>query len=426
MAAARVLALVLEKRLTLDESLDRVYAKMRLGDSDKRLVHAICGFAFRNLPRIDSILRRVMNRKKDPTPVLLHQILRVGVCQLLYMEIAPHAAVNTCVSAAGSLHLTHQKGLINAVLRSVQRQKDSLLKEEVDALDLLPEWLKTRWIKHYGESDTRSLIKAMGAQAPLDVSIKDADASLQWAQKLGGETLLKDSIRVHQGVGQITSWPGFEDGSWWIQDIASSIPIKLLGDISNKSVLDMCAAPGGKTLQAASAGAQVTALDISGSRMSRVTQNLRRLNLTDRVQTHVIDALTWRPGRRFDIVVLDAPCSSTGTLRRHPELPWIHEENDIAKMVMHQRDLLRCCTDLLGHDGILLYCTCSLEPEEGENQVEAFLAEHKNFKEIKDVPADLKSFVKEGVRGIGLRTFPTLLADRGGMDGFFIARLQRQ
>ena len=425
-AAARVLNQVLQQRYTLDDSLGRVCTKMRLNDADRRLVHAICAAVFRNLKNIDAFLQQVMNRKKDPNPVMLHHLLRVGVAQLLYLEIAEHAAVHSTVSAAGSLHLSKQKGLINAVLRSVQRQAQSLLCNATHAFEALPDWLKSRWIAHYGESDAQALATVLRQEAPLDLSIKDAHASLEWAQKLGGEVTLPGSVRVHQSAGQLASWPGFEDGSWWVQDVAAMLPINMLGDVAGKSVLDVCAAPGGKTMQLASRGAKVTALDVAPSRMMRLTENVSRLKLTDAVETVVADAFTWNTDQRFNVIVLDAPCTSSGTLRRHPELPWIHEEKDVSKMAVIQHDLLRRCADLLVHDGILLYCTCSLEVEEGENQLESFLNQRKDFKEITSIPAVVHPFVRRGARDLGFRTFPPLLADKGGMDGFFMALLQKQ
>jgi len=425
-AATHALAQVFERGVTLDEALDRVGAKYRLSDADRRLVHAICGFTFRNLPAIDTVLRQIMDRKRDPSPKLLHQLLRVGVVQILYMDVAEHAAVHATVSAAGSLHLSRQKGLINAVLRSVQRQRDTLVTTAPDALDTLPEWLRKRWVASYGESQARTLVKAMGQEAPIDLTIKDAHASLEWAQKLGGDVIIPGSVRVRQGVGQIASWPGFTEGAWWVQDAAASLPIKVLGDVAQKSVLDVCAAPGGKTLQLAAAGARVTALDVSGSRMQRVTGNIMRVIGPDAVTTIVSDAHHWRTDDRFDVIVLDAPCSSTGTLRRHPEHPWIHSEISVSKNALTQCDLLRRATELLAHEGKLLYCTCSLEVEEGEDQVEAFLNQYKDFKQITAIADDLKPFVKTGKGGFGFRTFPTILVDQGGMDGFFFAVLQKQ
>jgi len=424
-AAAQLVEMVLAKRMTIDDALDRVATKNRLSDEDKRLVHAISGCVFRKLPYIDTVLRHLMTQGKDPKPPILRNLLLFDIAQLLYMAVPEHAAVNTAVSATVSLRLSKQTGLVNAILRSAQRQKQQLLNDEPDALEMLPEWLKDGWIAHYGELESKAMAAAMAQEAPVDIVIKDAQASLYWAQMLEGEVLISGAVRVRQRGGHIASWPGFHDGAWWVQDLSASLPIKMLGDVSDKSVLDVCAAPGGKTQMLARGGAKVTALDIAPSRMKRVTENLARLNMAQQVQTVVADALKYKPATLFDIVVLDAPCSSTGTLRRHPELSWIHERNQLSKLTVIQRDMLRHCADLVKSEGIMLYCTCSLEPEEGESQVEAFLSERNDFKEIKRESDSLSSLLQPGVGNIGYRTKPHVLASSGGMDGFFIALLKK-
>lgn len=424
-AASQLVNQVLTDKVTIDEALGKVATKHRLNDDDKRLVHAISGTVFRKLPYIDAVLRQVMNRNRDPSPAHLHHLLRVGAAQLLFMAVAPHAAVDTCVSAVGSLRLNPQKGLVNAVLRSVQRQKDQLLKDEPNALRMLPEWLQSRWIAQYGELESIQAATAMAQEAPLDLIIKDADASHEMIQMQQAEPLLSDSVRVAHRVGHIQSWPGYTAGAWWVQDLASSLPINMLGEVTDKSVLDMCAAPGGKTQQLAHRGARVTAIDIAPFRMTRLTENLRRLNLSQRVQTHVADARRWRPKDPLDVIVLDAPCSATGTLRRHPELPWIHDEKSFEKLTATQGDLMRHAANLLKHDGIMLYCTCSMEAEEGENQVDSFLNQFKDFKEMREIPAVVQPYIKRGINDIGWRTNLNILADKGGMDGFFIALLKK-
>jgi len=425
-AAAQALSHVLGNKDTVDEALTKIYVKHRLSEDDRRLVHAICGYVFRNLPAIDASLRHVMNRKKDPDPVMLHHLLRVGAAQLLYMEIAPHAAVDTCVSAAGSLGVSRQKGLVNAVLRSVHRQKDALLESQPDALGMLPAWLSERMIQAYGPDKALAVAEASRQEAPLDLGIKDAKASHEMGHLLSGDVLMEGMVRVRQRVGHITSWPGFNEGAWWVQDLAASLPISMLGDIHGKSVIDVCAAPGGKTQQAASRGARVTALDIAPTRMSRVTENLARLKLDQQVQTRVLDARHYKPDVTPDIVVIDAPCSATGTLRRHPELPWIHEQNDVDQLKVVQHELLWHCAGWIESGGILLYCTCSLDPQEGEGQVDSFLNHFKDFNEVTTLPAVVHSFVQRGINNIGWRTNPADFADKGGLDGFFIALLQKQ
>lgn len=426
LAATHALALVCDKHETLDDAIGKLAGKYRLSDADRKLVHAICGFVFRNLTVIDAAIFRIMNRKRAPSPKLLHHLLRVGAAQLLYMDVAEHAALFETVAATGSLHLSRQKSLVNAVLRSVQRQKAEILATPLTPLQKLPEWLRNRWISNYGELLAGEIASACEHQAPIDVTIKDLKAPLEEAQKLGGEYIGLQTVRVHQAPAHVASWPGFEDGAWWIQDIAATLPINMLGDIAGKSVLDMCAAPGGKCMQLAARGANVIALDRSASRMQRVIENLSRVKLGQRVKTVVADAEGWTPEDAPHVILLDAPCSATGTLRRHPELPWNHEENHIEKMAASQRALLAHAAKMLGKQGQILYCTCSLEIEEGENQVEEFLNHHKDFSEITAIPEALAPYLKRGLRDIGWRAFPHVLADKGGMDGFFIALLQKR
>ncbi|MCB1537695.1 MAG: methyltransferase domain-containing protein [Rhodospirillales bacterium] len=432
LAAAQLLDLMFTRRLPLDEALTRIVAKNRLNDDDRRLTHAICASVFRNLPAIDAILRRVMKRESGPTPPRLHQLLRVGAAQLIDLNVAPHAALHATVSATGAMNLSSRKSLVNAVLRSVQREHDARRIPAVAALDQLPQWLAGRWVKNYGKQVADKVATAMRQEAPVDLTIHDAQKSLQWAQELGGEVLLDGAVRVRHGPGQITAWPGFQTGAWWVQDIASSLPVRMLGDVAGKVVLDVCAAPGGKTMQLAAAGARVVALDVSASRIARLADNLARTQLAARVETVVADARNWQmkdtahaPMRGFDAVLLDAPCAATGTLRRHPELPWIHDENQVARMTLIQRELLWRAPDWLAPGGIMLYVTCSMECDEGEDQVAAFLNHHKDFKLIHEIPDSVRPFLVSARDGLGFRTNPAYLAGGGGMDGFYIAPMKK-
>lgn len=426
LAAAQALAAVLDRHHTLDEALGDVFGKHRLDEADRRLVHAICGFVFRNMGTIDVNLLRIMNRKRDPSPKMLHYLLKVGLAQILYMEIAPHAAVHATVEATRFMHLSKQKSLVNAVLRSAQRQKDVILSEPVQPLQTLPAWLRDRWARHYGENAVNAYLSTAMTEAPVDLSIKDPHASLEWAQKLGGEVLYPGTVRLRQTVGQLTSWDGFATGEWWVQDAAASLPVNMLGDVAGKSVLDMCAAPGGKTMQLAARGARVTALDADPARLARLTENLERVGLAHHVTTLAADARHWGAADLFDIILCDAPCTSTGTLRRHPELPWIHKEDQLVKTRQMQNDLLRQAAKLLRPGGVLLYCTCSMEPEEGEAQIKSFLNQYSDFKEVKGVPEAVQPFLKQGFNDRGWRTVPGDSGLDGGLDGFFIALLQKQ
>ena len=428
-AASQVLDHVLNTGKSLDDALDHVLGTSRMPENDQKLVRAICMTVFRHLPQIDETLRQVMAQKRDPKPKILHNVLRVGVAQLLYMDVPDHAAISVTVSASGSLKLNRQKSFVNACLRSVQRERGDAAPAPVPHLDRLPAWLSDNWIKHYGQQRAERIAKASLQPAPIDITLSNLHALHENGQYPDGDALVPWSIRVSNPVGQVTSWPGFSSGAWWVQDLAASLSINMLGDVHDKSVLDIGAAPGGKTMQLTTRGARVTAIDISGSRMARVAENLKRISQNKTmhpVKRVTADACTWESIEAFDAIVIDAPCSSTGTLRRHPELPWIRSENEVMNLSMIQRDLLTHASKMVKSGGHLLYVTCSLQPEEGEIQVEWFLNQNKEFKEIKDIPESLHGFLSPGLNGIGFRTFPDKLAEKGGMDGFFMVLLQRQ
>lgn len=421
--AARVIEDVLTHGNTLDTALGQA---RHLPDNDKKLVHAICGFVFRRLPEIDRVIGRFTRKKGAVKPAILHNLLRVGVAQLLYMEIPPHAALNTVVSAAASLNLFRQKSFVNAVLRALQRDLESIKAAPLTALECLPEWLAKTWVQAYGENDAARIAEAVSHQAPLDISFFNLKAKDEWGQVLGGELLSDWSMRLDAPAGQLATWPGFDAGAWWVQDFASSLPINALPDVAGKSVLDIGAAPGGKTMQLLGRGAKVTALDASEARTTRLRDNLARVDKAQDAHIVVADARSWQANDEFDVVVIDAPCSSTGTLRRHPELPWIRTQKQLSDLVVTQREIMAHASKMVRSGGLMLYCTCSLQPEEGEIQVKEFLSAHNDFKELGGVPDSLKPYLNKGLNDIGYRTMPYYLADKGGMDGFFFALLQKQ
>jgi len=287
----------------------------------------------------------------------------------------------------------------------------------------LPPWLLARWSAHYGETTAREMALALGHEPSLDLTVK-SDAA-QWASRLHGEVLPTGSVRtvLH---GAVTMLPGFTEGQWWVQDAAAALPVRLFGDIAGKSVADLCAAPGGKTAQLAQAGARVTALDRSPARVARLRENLNRLSL--QAETVVADAVEWTgPVDGFDGVLIDAPCTSTGTIRRHPDVAWLRQESDIAAMTVLQQRLLKKSVSLLKSGGTLVYCTCSLEPEEGEQAVAALLAAEPALRRV-PIEASEVSGLSEIITAEGdLRTLPSHLphADPklGGLDGFYAARL---
>jgi len=321
------------------------------------------------------------------------------------------------------VRLPHLKGLANAVLRRVAAEGVALLGDRDPARLNTPAWLWDSWTASYGEAATRAIAAAHLNEAPLDLTPR-SDA-LFWAGQLDAELLPSGTLRRASG-GIVSELPGFAEGAWWVQDAAAALPARLLGDVRGKTVADLCAAPGGKTAQLAQAGAHVVAVDRTDARLVRLRQNLARLKLT--AETVVADATQWQGGP-FDAVLLDAPCSSTGTIRRHPDIPWLKREDDIATLTTLQRSLLARAVELVKPGGPLVYCTCSLEPEECEAIVTDLLTRDSRLRRCPVTGADVGGRDEFLTANGDLRTLPCHLPDAtpqlGGMDGFYAARLER-
>jgi 16S rRNA (cytosine967-C5)-methyltransferase len=357
---------------------------------------------------------------------VVRNILRMGIAQLLYLDVPDHASINTSVDL-----LTRQKdkrtagfkGLVNAILRRVTREGPEML-AALDASDNTPDWLWLAWVEAYGAETAQAINDAHMIEPPLDITIKNGEDQAEWAEKLGGEILPSGSLRRKAG-GRIYDMPGYNDGTWWVQDAAAALPALLLGNVEGLDIIDMCAAPGGKTAQLAAAGANVTAVDRSDIRLKRLRENLKRLNL--KADVIAADGKTWqKKSGPVDALLLDAPCSTTGTLRRHPDVAWLKSQGDVAIMVPLQAEILDNCASLVKPGGTILYCVCSLQPEEGAPQVAQFLANHPEF-ERRAISADEPGMRPEFITAEGdVRTLPSHLSDLGGIDGFFIARLTKK
>jgi 16S rRNA (cytosine967-C5)-methyltransferase len=317
------------------------------------------------------------------------------------------------------------RGLINAVLRKVATEGAAIVAEQDVARANTPDWLWQSWVNFYGEDTARDIAMAHLQEAPLDISLKGNDAAA-WAEKLEADILPTGGLRRMAG-GAVESLSGFapEDGGgseWWVQDVAASLPVQLLGDVKGQRVADLCAAPGGKTAQLAALGASVMAVDRSEPRLKRLKENLKRLGLKVDVRTAEIEQ--WQPGESFDAILLDAPCTATGTIRRHPDLPYLKDETDVAKLAELQRRLAQKSWGLLKDGGRMVYCVCSLQPEEAEYQIRHLLA----LPGAEIVPADAGQLhlPAEAVAHDGaLRTLPSMWSGRGGMDGFFAVCLRK-
>jgi 16S rRNA (cytosine967-C5)-methyltransferase len=316
------------------------------------------------------------------------------------------------------------KGLVNAVLRRLVRERVAAsLPEDAAARLNTPDWLWDSWVAAYGAADAHAIAAQHLHEAPLDFSLRDPTTAARWAVRLEAEILPGGTLRRAAG-GRIEDLPGYAEGAWWIQDAAAALPARLLGDVAGQTVIDLCAAPGGKTLQLAAAGARVTAVDISVRRMARLADNLRRVGRE--AQCVTADAARWRPAAAADAVVLDAPCSATGTLRRHPDIARSKSPADLARLIEVQDRLLAAAADMIRPGGKLVYAVCSLQPQEGPARVVDAVQRGLPW-EIDPVAHHEVPGLEQAVGPDGtVRTLPSLWGTRGGMDGFYIARLRRR
>jgi len=421
--AARAFEHVLHKRVTLDECFDT--AAIALEPIDRALAHRIALTALRTRGWCDAIIASRLPKGLPEGLHRLHTALVTGLVQILFLEVADHAAVDCAVRLVlADSRTSGFSGLTNAVLRGVAREKDAIL-AGLDPLDNLSPWLRTRWLAAYGEETTRAIARSVLTDPPLDITVKSDPEG--WAKRLGGTVMPQDSVRVI-APGMVTALDGFAEGQWWVQDAAASLPARLFGEIKGKEIADLCSAPGGKTAQLASSAAHVTAFDRSAPRMKRLNENMQRLSLS--VTTEILDA-TALPDRfdgSFDGVLLDAPCSATGTLRDHPDLAWLKSEADVASLVTLQQKLLEAAARAVKPGGLIVYATCSLEPEEGEAQIAQFLQRHPEFHTEPVRPSEVGG-VDKFVNSDGhLRILPChwqAAPSEGGIDGFFCARLRR-
>jgi 16S rRNA (cytosine967-C5)-methyltransferase len=410
-AALDLLAAALLRRAGLDEGLTAP-ALRDLAPRDRAFARALVMAVLRRLGPIDRALDARFTREP---PEAVRNILRLGVAQAFLLDQPAHAAVSTSVDLAAKRRETRPfKGMVNAILRGLLREPPTL----DDPQTLAPDWLLARWKSAYGEAEALKLAAVIAEEPATDLTFLDPAQAEALAADLEAEILPGGTLRTARR-GDVAAWPGYAEGRWWVQDAAAAIAARVLEAGPAQDVLDLCAAPGGKTLQLAATGARVVAVDRSAPRMRRVAENLARMALS--AETVVADAAAWDDARTFDAVLLDAPCSATGTFRRHPDVLWAARPSDIASLAAVQSRLLDSAAGRVKPGGRLVYCVCSLEPEEGEAQVEAFLARNPEFTlapiasgEAGAPPASLTA------RGT-LRILPHHRA--GGLDGFFVARM---
>lgn len=421
------------RRLALDV-LGRVFGDQRpfdeafaghsglesLEQRDRAFARLLITTVLRRRGQIDEALDRYLKKAPDPK---VRNILRLGAAQLMFLETPPHAAVGETVALAEG-RASYAAGLANAVLRRLANELAGIEKRQDAARLSLPDWLWRSWTKAYGEEITRAIALAQLQEPPLDISIK-GDAKT-WSKALGGEVLGGSTVRLPAGGagGPIDGLPGYGDGAWWIQDVAATLPARLLGPLAGRHVVDLCAAPGGKTAQLAAAGAKVTSIEASEKRAERLRENLARLQLE--AEVIIADALEWRAPEPAVLALLDAPCTATGTIRRHPDIPHLKTKGNLKELVTLQARLLHKAVRLVKPGGLLVYCTCSLQPEEGEKQVAKLLAQDGSLQRVA-ITADDGLGLPDAITPDGdLRTLPSLDAGApGGMDGFFACRIRR-
>lgn len=431
--ALDLLQAVLGRGQPLDSALAAHPRLCQLAPRDRGFARMLVATTLRRLGQLDAILAQCLDHPLPARAAAVQDLLRLGACQLLFLRTPPHAAVDSSVALTGRRGgEAGYKGLVNAVLRRIAREGAAML----GALDCpqanLPEWLWRSWSAAYGRAVAEAIARAQLQEPPLDITLKDAadpaEASL-WAERLGALMLPTGSLRRlpmpgDSAAGGLEHLPGFEEGAWWIQDAAAAIPARLLGPLAGRRAIDLCAAPGGKTAQLAAAGAIVTAVDRSPQRLLRLERNLARLGL--HATAVAADAALWRPAEPAPAVLLDAPCSSTGTIRRHPDVPWLKSPADIAKLAPLQARLLRAALEMTAPGGRLVYCVCSLEPGEGPEQLAALFAEGAPVEREPITAAEVGGLAELTTPEGDLRTLPCHLADLGGLDGFYIARLRRR
>ncbi len=425
LTAAMIIEDVLRRGLPLDETLERTLSGTTFEPRDKGLIRAIATVAVRHSGVIRKAIEARLASGSWPKAGRFPALMIAAAAQILYLDVPDHAAVDTAVNLIGADPQSRPFAkLANAVLRRIAREKDEILAAVDPLADDTPQWLRERWVRHYGEDKARAMAKAHGEEPSVDLWVKTDPEG--WAQKLDALMLPTGSLRL-RNRDAIPSLEGYKDGAWWVQDAAASIPALLLAAKPGESVADLCAAPGGKTAQLASSGADVLAVDRSAPRMKRFAENMQRLGLN--VATKIADAAKLEAGP-FDAILLDAPCSATGTIRRHPDVAWNKTEDDIGKLAALQARLLDRAADLLKPQGRLVYCTCSLEPEEGEEQIAAFLSRHPEMERMPVTPDEMAGLTPFLSPLGDVRTtpdgWPNADPRLAGLDGFFAARLRRR
>lgn len=410
-------------KLTFDEAIKQENLYKHFNPQERKFIRSLYAAFFRHFGQTQSIMKLFFKPKNDRSFKEAACLMCLGLTELLFLKTDDHAAIHSCVELSKTKKLAAFQRVVNAVLRRSQRARDngSLAKFLTDDVLTVPYWIQRKIKPLLSDEDLIKLAKIYQSTPPLDLYItKDAET---WAETLKGDLFPPSTIRLQSPEGQVDNFEGFSEGVWWVQDLAATLPVYLFPNVKGKTVHDLCAAPGGKALQLAHLGAHVIAYDKSAERLERVKENADRTKLPLTIVEQ--DFFNFRPTEYLENILLDAPCSATGTMRRHPELGWIKEEEDIMPLLSMQKGMLRKAARLLAQDGTLVYCTCSLLPEEGERQIETFLTENTEFETF--IPDQFQSIIEHyqlDVRDNMIRTWPHSFEGQNGMDGFFMCAIR--
>ena len=422
--ALDLLRAVLRGQRPLDEALTKDLRLAQLDPRDRAFVRRLVATTLRRLGTLDALIARCLDRPLKREFGIVQDLLRLGACQLLILGTPPHAAIAETLRLAEKGKQAGFKKLITAVLRRLEREGQPWLSELDTAQADTASWLWDSWSTAYGESALRAIAAVQIADPPLDLSLLDPATAKLWAERLGASILPTGTLRLPSGSGEVARLPGYEEGCWWVQDAAAALPARLLGPLAGRRVLEFCAAPGGKTAQLAAAGAQVVAVDADEARLNRLVENLNRLRLA--AATVAADATRWRPPSPAQAVLLDAPCSATGTLRRHPDIALLKRAEDLPAIVAVQKRMLTNAIACAEPGAPIVYAVCSLQPEEGPDVVTSVLSAGAPVTRERIDPGEVGGLT-ELIDGEGaLRTLPCHLAEQGGLDGFYACRLRKR
>ena len=400
----------------IEFSQDEYFKENNLDARDKAFVKNLTLTSIRNRGILENVIAKYLDRPLPKKLTEIKAILIMGVAQILFTRTEDYAAVNTTVNFFEG-RLKKWRGLSNAILRKIIREENYKNKKYELRLNV-PEWLYKVWKKQYGEKNTKMMLGYIFKESTLDLKIKkDFDF---WKKEIGGEEIAYNTLRLKKS-GDPKKISGYKEGAWWVQNLAAQIPVELMGNIKNEKVLDLCAAPGGKTAQLLNEGAIVTALDISKKKINKLTSNISRLNLEKNLTAISKDFLKWNSEKKYNKILLDAPCSATGTVRKNPDVLWNKNEKDIERLANTQKKLLDKAMSKLSDKGILIYSNCSMQFEEGEKVIDFFIKKNR-VKLLPIKPEELKLFPKEIFKSGFIRTLPYMYNEFGGLDGFFIAR----